>query len=288
MNIVKKFNFTLIAMIMLFGFLFSTLPASASSAPSDIDSVQQKQVLFSKEPITDEAVLYDLAKKGKTDLASDKLLIKDLKFNEKLNKEFNIKSYVTTQKLKEVRKIDAHGKTVTEDSYATTIFTDISPQTVIKSGSTYIQQPAGDTSVSVRCTQTIYYSYRTDYLNSIYWYSAKLDKVTSKWDVLDSKMTIKNGYVRGTTYGYKVTSFDPHSEGALITHRGTASGEYNLISSPISGATYTYTPYWSDYVNVYPFACHVGGQTDILITRTATGSQWIFPYPLKVNYTMFP
>jgi hypothetical protein len=39
---------------------------------------------------------------------------------------------------------------------------------------------------------------------------------------------------------------------------------------------------------VMPDACHVGGQADITITRTATGSQWNFSYPLKVNYIMFP
>jgi len=290
LNMKIKVNKTLIAVFLLIGFLFVTImPVSASN---DIESFSQKQVIFSKEPIVDEAVLYDRAKKGETDFILDRSFIEDLTFDKELVKDFNIKNYVTTEKIKEVKELGLKGNTTKEESYVTTIFTDLSPRSTTSSGSTYLEQPNNDSSASVTCTLRVYYSYRTDLIYTgnipVNWYSAKLDRVQSRWTISDSQISISNGFVRGTAYGKKVTSFDPHNEGALITHRGTASGEYSSISNPSSGTNYNYYPNWNDWIDVYPDATHVGGQADITIHRNTTGSSWNFSYPLKINYTNFP
>ncbi|WP_157609566.1 hypothetical protein [Syntrophomonas zehnderi] len=289
MNMIR-INQILIAGFLLVGILFvTTIPASASN---NLDSFPQKQVTFSKEPISNEAVLYDRAKNGETDLFFDQSFMKNLTFNEELAKEFYINNYVTTEKIKEIKELGQKGDSAKEESYVTTIFTDLSPKSTTSSGSTYLEQPSKDSSVSVTCTLRVYYSYRTDLVYSgnipVNWYSAKLDRVQSKWTINDSQISIRNGFVRGTAYGKKVTSFDPHKEGALITHRGTASGEYSLISNPNPGTNYNYYPNWNDWINVYPDATHVGGQADITIHRNPTGSSWNFSYPLKVNYNNFP
>jgi hypothetical protein len=275
-------------MLLLVGFLFvTTMPVNASN---DVDSVPHRQVIFSKEPIVDESVLYDRAKKGETDLINDQSFIKDIVFDKELVSEFNVKSYVTTEKIKEVKELRQKGNESQEDSYVTTIFTDLSPKSALLSlGSTYLEQPCDDSSASVTCTLRVYYSYRTDTAGQITYYSAKLDRVQCKWTNSDAaQISISNGYVRGTAYGFKVTNFVPHTQGSLINHRGTASGEYTSISSPSSGTYYNYYPNWSDYIDVYPQATHVGGQANITIHRIPTGSSWNFSYPLNVNYTNFP
>lgn|GEM_PF-3500989 len=287
MNLVKSVNKILIAVFFLVGFLFVTiLPVSASN---EIDSCQQKQVVFSKEPIVDEAVLYDRAKKGETDLITDQSFIKDLTFDGELVKDFNIKSYVTTQKLKEVRDLGENGKISNEESYATTIISEISPKSY-NSGSTYLEQPTVDSqTASVRCTLTVYFDYRKDTIGSFNYYSAKLNSVKSKWNILDpNQMRIGNGFVRGTANGFNVTSFDPHYESSLIRHLGTGSGEYNLTIYPSSGTSYYYYPNWNNWLNVYPSGTQIGGKADITITRKATGQSWDFAHSLIVNWTNFP
>lgn len=260
------------------------LPATAET---QLNSTSRKQVLFTKEAIIDETVLYDRAKNGQTDLTADQTFITDLKFPEKLVKDFNIDSYVTTQKLKESQEEGVNGRISKEETYVTTIFTELSPNSY-ESGGSYLEQPKVDQTASVRCTLTVYFDYRKDTIGSINYYSAKLTSVKAKWDILDSQMKISNGYVRGTAYGFKVTSFDPHQESTLIRHVGTGSGEYRVISSPTSGSGYIYYPSWSDWINVYPLGTQVGGQSDITITRKVTGTSWNFTHLLKVNWTNFP
>jgi len=286
LNMVKSVNKSLVALFLIVGILFiSILPASASS---EIDSCQGKQVVYSQEPIIDEAVLYDRAKKGETDLITDQSFIKDLKFDEKLIKDFKVKSYVTTQKLKEVRDVSVKGKTGTENTYVTTIFTELLPLSY-SSGSSYLEQPVVDSqTASVRSTLTVYFDYRKDVIGSFNYYSAKLTSVKSKWDILDSQMSISNGFVRGTANGFNVTSFDPHYESGLITHLGTGSGEYNLISYPSSGTSYYYYPNWNNWINVYPDGTQVGGRAEITIKRNATGTTWNFPHSLIVNWNNIP
>ncbi|MEN6327566.1 MAG: hypothetical protein ABFD18_15350 [Syntrophomonas sp.] len=288
MNMVKSFNKALVAVFLLVGFLFVTiLPVNASN---EIDSCQEKQVVFSKQPITDEAVLFERAKKGETDFIGDQSFIKDITFDEKVVKDFNTKSYVTTQKLKEVKGIGEEEKTgkeksYKEESYVSTVFVELSPKSY-DNGSSSLTQPVVDPTASIRCTTTVYFSYRKDVIGSLNWYSGKLDRVNAKWDILDSQMRISNGYVRGTANGRKVTSFDPHTEGSLINH--TSGNEYSFISSPTSGTTYNYYPSWNDWINVYPESTHVGSKPQITITRIPTGTSWDFSYWLKVNYVYFP
>jgi len=74
-----RINRTLVTMLLLVGFLFiTTVPVNASN---DVDSVPHRQVIFSKEPIADESVLYDRALKGETDLISDQSFIKNIVFD---------------------------------------------------------------------------------------------------------------------------------------------------------------------------------------------------------------
>ncbi len=282
MCIKNRIPMKLLALFLLVGFMFVAI--SPARAENNYDISNPKEVIFSKAPITDEAVLYENAKNGKTDLIGDANFIQNIVLDEDLLKEFCVENCVTTQKLKEVRETNPNGSASRVEDYTTTIFTDI-----YENGSSYKQVPKVDPqTASVRCTLTVRYSYRWDQIGSFNYYSATLDRVDSKWTILDSQMSILKGYVRGTAYGYKVTSFNPHQSGSLIKHLGTNSGEYRYISYPSSGTTYTYYPSWSDWLDVYPLSTHVGGQADITIKRNATGSTWTLSHQVRVNYTDFP
>lgn len=213
-----------------------------------------EKVLFQSDEIKDIKVLQDRIKNGVTDDINDKKFYKAALKN--APDDVEVKTGVTTQKLKEVQKSDG---TIATD-YVTTAVSDIKQKNLRKTpgvaslGYDWLKLLASsgswdenDSSISVRHVATYYYSKYTD-SSGMTW----VDPGSSnyKWYLLDSTVSVTKGI-------YGCSWYDVSGGG----------NNYQTIYSISYGSTYYRPDPLSRYVNCSQAASYVAFKQESTIKR---------------------
>ncbi|MDI6879899.1 MAG: hypothetical protein QMC95_13450 [Desulfitobacteriaceae bacterium] len=173
-------------------FLFSIIGLTLLMAnPVFATEANLSQFVVNKQVITDKNVLFNRAVLGITDLADKEISPKAELVNKKAGKKRNLKTYTTTQLVKEVKYSD--GKSI--KTYATTSFTVIKPKDL--STSKFSIQSDGsksdslwDQTLGVQAYSTIYWNY-TKYAGDSLTYVG-LVEVSGGWTIYDSTEGVNN------------------------------------------------------------------------------------------------
>lgn len=219
-------------------FISISMTFQASASPSQ----DKPKVIFQKDEITDLNKLFDLAKRGISDIEHSKFKPKATIKDDKGNIA-EIDTYSTTQHLKTLK----HSDGTQNDYFVTTTFAVIPAATGSKPFEKW------DSSYGIRAYSTIYWSTVNDPNGLLYY---RFDKTTGGWERSDSTLLLSNREVMLGQYGWNL---------------GGGWSNPTKTYYPTSN-TYTYSPGWQPVFGGGDF--DFGMNCTVTIKHGSSGSPW--------------